>query len=170
MSNQKPPEKPAAAPAVEQSLDDKIATAVSKALETAIPMGMMAAAQASRMPTGKAAPVFDMQRCPTCQQYAGTCRNQHKMMIVGPSNPRRWKSWTGCILNGVQYRSPDMNTPIPVPAENNFGYDVAQWEREEENLREGRMLSHNSGTLSGKGRSNTRAANPVGFRGHGGQE
>lgn len=156
---------PEAAPEV-----DPMAAAVERALEKTLPMAMMAMAQVLKpAPIKTDAPPSrnELGRCSECLQYKKACKGKHIKMVVGPRNHRRWKSWQGVYLNSVHYKSPGPGVEITVPLEQNFAYIIARWEEEEDNLREGRTMSHNSGKLSPKaGKSRTRRANPQGFRGN----
>jgi hypothetical protein len=152
-----------------ESLDDKIARAVGKAIEETLPVTNMATAQLlANMFKPAAKPVEQFgsnEHCSDCGQLLRACGGKHVMLRVAPSNQRLWNSFPGIYINGIHYKSPDANTAIPVPAENDIEYRVNQWEESEQDLRNGRTLTHNSGILSGAGRSHVQPANPLGFRG-----
>ncbi len=152
-----------------ESLDDKIASAVKKAVEEAMPVSSMAAAKVlgDMLRPPKKVPEFHPgQHCNRCGQLLTACRGNHVKMVVAPSSPRRYESFPGIFVNGVMYKSPDTHTPIDVPAENNIAEILQRWNQGEEDLREGRSLTHNSGTISPyPNRTNVQEANPIGFRG-----
>jgi len=156
----------------EERLTDAVAKAVEKAVTEAVPMAAMAAQRVQQQVSatgfrGVPKQVDFGPRCSTCGQYEVACKSQHVMMIVAPRNPRRFASFPGITINGITYASPDMHTPIPVPAENEISHKIKLWEEGEEDLRNGRTVTHDSGVLSGRpGAVNqTREYAGAGFRG-----
>lgn len=158
------------------SMADNIEAAISKAVETAleksIPVAVMAAQKMTNTAAatgfrGSPAPRDFGPRCSKCGQYETACGDKHVQMIVAPRNPRRFKSFPGIFINSVQYRSPNMFTPVTVPADNDFSHKIKMWEEGEEDLRNGRSVKHDSGTLSGRPGSvnQTREYAGAGFRG-----
>lgn len=138
------------------NIEAAVAKAVETALEKAIPVAVMAAqkvagtAQATGF-RGAPARVVDFgPRCSECGQYETACKGEHVKMIVAPRNPRRFKSFPGIFINSIQYKSPNMYTPVTVPADNDFSHKIKMWEEGEEDLRSGRTVKHDSGTLSGR--------------------
>ncbi len=104
-------------------------------------------------------------RCDKCYQMRRACKDKHVLLVVAPSNPRRFKRFPGIQVGGVLYISPRPGAPIYVPEQNDILYNLQQWENEEENLREGHSLTHDSGTLSPVNTNNrVNTANPHGFR------
>ena len=168
----------------EKSLDDRIAEAVSKAVSSAlteaIPSAMMASA---KMTADSLARIMgksedqmkakeeevrrqmaEQAQCSKCGIKVGGCKDKHVSMYVGPHNARRFKSFPGLFLNGVQFRSPRPGIEILVPAENNFPYQIAEWERSEEELLTGRTVEHDSGSISNNNRNGYKPFNGAGFR------
>ena len=103
------------------------------------------------------------QRCQDCGQYKRACNGEHVQMVVGPKNPRRWASFPGMMTNGVFYRSNGPNHLKTVPKENDLAHRISVWENSEEDLRQGRELTHYSGHITRGGGGV--AANPIGFSG-----
>ena len=122
---------------------------------------------AALKPKDKAIEKYEaMEHCPKCWQLKRACKEEHVKMVVAPKNRRRMKDFPGLFLNGVQYISSDGQTAIHVPKHNDFDHQLHVWEEAEEDLRTGRSLDWNSGTLSAFGnKTNIRQANPLGFRG-----
>jgi hypothetical protein len=152
-------------------LDDKIANAVRLAMESAMPMAMAAAAQilGTTLNPKKPDPIAEKysatDRCSKCLQMKRACKEEHVLMRVAPANPRRFKRFPGAIVGGVLYISPNPNARIWVPKENDIMHIIQTWEAEEDNLREGHSIDHNSGVISPvEGNNNTVPANTRGFR------
>lgn len=150
-----------------EDIDNKIAKAVGDAIKEALPLAVMAAAQARPAQQVAAKPTAHLgERCHVCGQYVVACKNEHVLMYVGPQNRRRLKDWPGIFLNGVHYSAAAFNHKIYVPKENNFRTFIQSWEGGEEDLATGRVVDHDSGVLSGKpGKSRINNANPYGFGG-----
>lgn len=158
----------------EQSLDTKIANAVGKAVSEAMPMATMGAAKVmadilnpkKALEDAAAKELFSASdRCSKCHQMKRACKDKHVLLIVAPANPRRFERFPGITVGAVTYISPRMGKPIYVPAENDILYRLQQWENEEDNLREGHSLIHDSGVLSPvPNNSKIIPANPLGFR------
>lgn len=155
-------------------LDDKIAAAVARGMEAALPLAMAAAARELGMAMNPQKAKVDaatqefgsQERCPKCLQMKRACKDNHVKLVVAPANPRRFARCPGIIINGVSYLSPRPGAWIWVPAENDITQQMQAWEEEEENLRGGRSLNHDSGTLSPVEANNkTNPANTAGFRG-----
>jgi hypothetical protein len=138
---------------------------ISNTIKDTLPLATMAAVQAmqagNRQANAKPAP--NTERCHVCAQIKTGCEGKHEMMYVGPQNPRRFGSYPGQGLNGVWYKSPRYGVKIPVPLGVSFKNEIARWEDAEEDLRTGRVMMHDSGTLS-PNENNTRQANPFGFK------
>lgn len=154
----------------ESSTEDKIAAAVAKAIAETMPVAQMASAKLLADHLRPPGPTREQigaarEHCTECGQLKRACRGEHIQMYVGPHNQRRFRSFPGLYTNGIWYKSHRYGSKITVPAENDFGYRIHIWENAEEDLYSGRTLSHNSGTLSGTGKSNIRHANPIGFSG-----
>ncbi len=165
-------ETKAAAQAASDSLDTKIANAVGKGIEAALPLAMAAVGQTlgnslNPKKAQEAAQEFSSSdRCEKCGQMRRACKNKHVLLVVAPANPRRYQRFPGCIVNGITYISPRPGAPIYVPAENDVLHQLQVYEEEEDNLREGHKLDHNSGTLSPiEQNQQVNSANPRGFRG-----
>lgn len=168
----KPPEEPKSETksAAEMSLDDKIAAAVERAMAASMPVAMAAVATILKPKEAAVAAIPEWSpsdRCTKCLQFRAVCKDKHELMNVHPANPRRYSRFPGITVNGVTYISPRIGAPIWVPKENDITYKLQRYEEEEENLREGHSLTHNSGTLSPHASvgNTTHQANPMGFRG-----
>ena len=143
--------------------DTSLKEAVAEAIKEALPVATMAAVQVLKGPQKATPTVSSLERCQLCGQMRIACKDEHEELVVGPQNPRKWKDWPGIWLNGVQYMSADGNHRVTVPKENEFRYMIRQWEDAEDNLREGRVIEHNSGNIGGRGASGFRPANYPGF-------
>lgn len=170
MSNDKKPE----VKTEKTEMQKAIMEGVSEAIKETLPIATMAAAQALKAstvpppPQRGQAPVSHGPRCTTCGQYLTACEDKHVELYVGPQNPRRVKDFPGVFINSIQYISPPTGQRIPVPevAASGIMYTIREWEEGEEDLRTGRVITHNSGVLSGApGRSNTTPFGGAGFRG-----
>jgi len=144
---------------VQQALDEQIPAiyaAVKRSMENLRPATPINPGRAPGLPT---------ERCHVCLQRVVACKGEHVELVVAPRNRRYYKDFPGICVNGVLYRSPKMSKAIPVPKENQIAYMVKMWEIGEDELRTGRTLDHDSGTLSPRENNNRpRAANPIGFR------
>ena len=170
MAKQDEGKKPDAAEAAVMSLDERIAQAVERAMTASMPVAMATVATIlkPKEPPPVLAPEWSSSdRCVKCLQFRAVCKDKHVLMCVHPANPRRYSRFPGITIGGVTYISPRHGAPIYVPADNDITYKLQRYEEEEENLREGHVLSHNSGTLSPHAQtsSTTVPANPMGFRG-----
>lgn len=162
-----------------QTLDDKIAQAMERAMEKVIPAAIMAAGQVSgnalAAATGNSpdaiksrealaqAKMDALVQCQDCGQKRVACKGEHVQMFVGPKNARRVKWFPGCYLNGVQYISTHPGHRVVVPKDNNFAHQIASWEQSEEDLRTGREIRHNSGIISPSGTSGFKPYTGAGF-------
>lgn len=158
----------------ESNLDTKIADAIGKAFAQALPLSMATVGQtlgAALNPQKAKADAIasewgSQERCDKCLQMRRTCRDKHVLLVVAPANPRRFSRFPGIIVNGITYISPRPGAPIYVPKENDILRALQVYEDEEDNLREGHKLDHNSGTLSPIEQNQAvKEANPHGFRG-----
>lgn len=151
------------------ALDTKIASAVEKAMTAALPLAMAGVAQILKPAPAATAPAPEFassDRCDKCLQLRRVCKNLHVKLKVHPENPRRFERFPGIIVNGIHYISPRFGAAIFVPLHNDILQTIQTWENEEDNLREGHVLNHNSGVLSpNPGASQVNNANPMGFRG-----
>ena len=75
-----------------------------------------------------------------------------------PTNPNYAKDFPGIKLNGRVYRSDRPGHGIVVPFDCNIEYQVAEWERGEDELKLGKQKQHHSGHISPNGMS----INPLG--------
>ena len=154
------------------SMEEAVAKAVETAIEKALPVAAMAVQKVASVSAatgfrGTPAPRDFGPRCSKCGQYESGCKGEHVQMVVAPRNPRRFRSFPGIFVNGIQYISPNMHTPVTVPADNDFSHKIKMWEEGEEDLRNGRTVKHDSGVLSGRpGSTNqTHEYAGAGFRG-----
>lgn len=126
--------------AMSQDVKDAIALAsamVAETLKGQVPTGV----------PGKAKP-YEGPRCWECGQYEIACHGKHRQVVVWPSNPHFVKFFQGYRLNGVTYLSNGPAHAITVPAEANVEYAVEMWTRNEQELSQGRVAEHNSGTVN----------------------
>jgi hypothetical protein len=137
--------------------DDKIAKAISKALEDALPMAVMAAAQILKPAERKVVTQEDVAasraECSTCGLRRIACHDEHELMYVGPRNHRYLKDFPGVYINGVWFKSAAPGHRIPVPKKNGIAFMIQQWENSEDDNKDGRTIDWNSGTLSGSGKN-----------------
>lgn len=127
----------------EEPLSDmeKIAVAVKMALS-----GMQQPqAQPAKRDDGKNHSVG--QRCPECSQpgYVNAkeglffaCRGKHTRMVVFPAKYTEW--FQGVCLNGIWYRSNGHGHLLTVPAENEIGKFLENWDNQEEEYRNGKKI------------------------------
>lgn len=153
---------------VEKSLEDKIAEGVARAMEKALPLAVTAALQVqssinmsnhdramAARPTG--------EKCAACKQLLppGVKQGEHKHIRVAvfPKNRRHAKWFQGLFINGVRYLSNDASHLLDVPADIDLSI-IANWEDNEEVLKEGREATHDSGDVN----SPRRAGSSAGWR------
>ena len=86
-------------------------------------------------------------RCNDCGQYEVCCKGQHRQVVVWPSNPHFARFFQGVRINGVTYLSNGPAHAITVPADSNIEYMTEMWTRNEQDLSQGRVAEHNSGTV-----------------------
>ena len=135
----------------DNATDAAIERAVTKALETAIPLGMRLAAEANRAGQPPAPKQF-IKRTPTgshCQDcgqaefvdssgvfYA--CQGKHVKMSVMSSFNEKW--FQGWECNGVTYRSNFAGHLVTLPADNEAAKFIENWERQERESERGRRI------------------------------
>jgi len=157
--------------ALNKVISDAVERGIEKGLPAAAAMAVQAANRAQPQPSHvvrAAGGLKDFgERCHICGQFRVGCQDKHVEMIVAPRNPRRYNSFPGVFINGVQYLSPSPTTPILVPDGTDILNRIHVWEEAEEDLRNGRVIEHDSGRLSGKpgGVNVTNAYAGAGFRG-----
>lgn len=119
----------------------------------------LAAAQsnnANRTPlASRSAPM--LSRCQECGQFEAACNNKHTTMVVYPASRLAQKFFTGVFINGVNYRSHSPSNSVVVPAQNSIRQILETFERNEEDLSQGRQAEHHSGTFGGDFRQPTQA-------------
>lgn len=130
----------------------QIAEAVKAAVKEAIPAAAAVAAEIAqggrKEPQYVPTPPKDLHTtCPTCKLLKVACRGEHELLAVYPSNPRYGRAFRGIVLNGVTFLSNSMQHKIPVPKDNNFVHAIQEWERNEDEMSQGRIASHDSGSL-----------------------
>lgn len=155
----------------EEKMNSRIDAAIERALEKAMPMAMIGVANVlkpkeAEKPVVVASKWSATARCSKCGQMLNVCKEEHVLLVVAPANPRRFRRFPGLTINGQTYISPRPGAPIYVPKENDLIRGIQMWEEEEENVREGRQLTHNSGEIGrGANVNSSTPANPMGFRG-----
>ncbi len=159
----KTPEEIKAAEKAEQN--EFVRSMVKGIIDEALPVAMMAAAQVQRGPAPVASKYPAASQCGECGQLLIACKEQHAYLLVQPSSERMYRSFPGITTNNVCYKSP-WGVKICVPKENDILYRVRAWEQSEDDLRNGREIQHNSGTISPQpGRSQVQQADHAGFSG-----
>lgn len=142
------PEKTKAAPETVQ----EAAAAAAKATVEALMPAMVAAIRTKQenVPqrqgdTVKRAPVV----CSECRQQLGACKGRHREIIIWTHEQRFMDWFDGVDINGVNYISPNRNTPVVVPADaaDEILSKVQVYERNEMDSRLGRKALHDSGTI-----------------------
>lgn len=130
---------------------------IKEALEKGLSEGIAMAAMANRQaqPAPYVAP--DMSTCEVCKQQKRGCKGEHVKMAVYPGNPRFGRHFQGCQLNGVVYLSNSAQHLIWVPKRNDFLQTIQNFERNEDEMMNGRVAEHNSGEI-GRG---ARGVNPA---------
>lgn len=141
-----------------ESLDDKIARALATALEKALPAMAAAAVQTqiSAQDAKSAAQYLARpsgEKCAECQQRlpAGVPQGSHKHIKVAifPSHRKHGKWFQGLFVNGVKYLSNHAGHLLTVPADLDLSL-IRNWEDNEDVMKDGREVDHNSGTLGGQ--------------------
>jgi hypothetical protein len=162
-----------------QTVEEMIKSAVETTIREVLPAATMAASQVAATQLGAAmGPQIEANKtredkiaremasrelCTECGQSVLGCHKEHAKMFVGPTNRRRLGSFPGCFLNGIQYLSTRPGQMITVPAENNFGHQIAEWERGEEDFATGRKIDHDSGTITPNSTGGYRPYGGAGF-------
>jgi hypothetical protein len=157
MSNDK---KAAPQADIKPDTQSEVAKAVSEALKEAIPAAMAAALQVqaqSAQAMRAAMTPQKKERCNVCRQKDMACKGEHRMVALYPTNKRFAKFYEGVTINGVVYRSQNPNHYIEVPADSNVEYLLAQWEKNEDEMVNGRVAEHDAGSI-GPGASGHRMA------------
>jgi len=155
------PKKPAAP---EAKKEPTVTELVAQALKEALPLAVVAAMQAQQGSTAanaqalQEAKLRSAERCFDCGQVKTACGGEHMKMVVYPRNEEYGPWFPGIRLNGVVYLSNNATHEITVPKVNDFGYQLATWEKNERELKTGRKGHHNSGSV-GPGHHNFSPAN-----------
>lgn len=129
------------------------ASALTKEVQEAIALSTAMVAEAlkgqqGQIPGRPTRGVPDLgPRCGECGQYEVACKKQHRQAVVWPSNPHFVKFFQGVRINGVTYMSNGPQHRITVPAEADIEYAVAQWTDNEQEISQGRVAEHFSGTV-----------------------
>lgn len=135
----------------QEDFQKQIAEAVKAAVKEALPAAAAVAAeiaQGGRKDAYVPPPPRDLQTtCPTCKLLKIACKGEHVKMAVYPSNPRYGRSFRGIILNGVTFLSNSAQHLISVPKVNDFAHAIQEWERNEDEMSQGRIASHDSGGI-----------------------
>jgi hypothetical protein len=128
---------------VHKTLEERVLEAIREGMAMGIKM--------SQPPAYVAPAGVDMSTCPKCKQAVRGCKSEHAEMIVFPSNPRHGKAFRGCILNGVVYLSTNGTHRITVPKRNDFAYQIQEFEHNEDEMLNGRVVEHGSGSIGPRG-------------------
>jgi hypothetical protein len=126
-----------------KTLDERVLEAIREGMAMGIKMSQPAAYVGP-------APV-DQSTCSKCKQAVRGCHGDHALMVVFPGNPRHGKAFRGCILNGVTYLSTNGLHKIVVPAKNDFAYQIQEFEHNEDEMLNGRVVEHGSGSIGTHG-------------------
>lgn len=152
----------------EKTLEDKIAEGIAKAMEKALPAMAQAAVQVQisaqdARSQSIAASRLTGERCADCKQFlppgVTQGKHPHKRMVVFPRSRRNGKWFQGIFINGVRYLSNHASHHITVPEDLDETL-LANWEENEEVMKEGREATHDSGDISNP----RRADHTAGFR------
>lgn len=123
-----------------------------EAIADGIAMGIAVAAKGNTpAPTQTRAQARQKKTCGECKQDLRGCEGKHRLMVVYPKKNGRY--FQGVIINGVRYLSNNKNHKICVPANADISNFISNWEDSEEAMKESKSREHNSGELSGSGRT-----------------
>lgn len=155
----------AAEKAPSSSFEDKIAAAVAKAMETAIPMAFATIEQvrsnaqtaANEKVQANNAAVHAV--CPECRFHPKNCDygKSHKKVVVFPKSGANAQWFQGVTINGVRLLSNGPGHYLIVPERCDVEGIVARWEANEEETKQGRSAQHHSGSI-GAGHSQVHPA------------
>jgi len=133
---------------------DKLGATIKKVLEEVLPaIAAMQGAQQAKMFPAKPLPASAGGHCHQCKQYKVACKGKHRQAVVFPRNPNYANDFPGVKLNGRVYRSNSYGHQVTVPHDCNIEYMVAEWERNEDELKLGKQKQHHSGRISPTGAS-----------------
>lgn len=88
------------------------------------------------------------ENCGHCGQKVKGCLGKHAKMVVLPRTTLGKRYFQGIRLNGVLYMSPNSQTPIIVPEQNDFAYILQQHDAQEESFPHGKQYMHDSGSVN----------------------
>lgn len=135
-------------------LRDTVQATLETVLKEVLPAVLVASKQADRQADYEAEredAVFrmrGMEKCGSCGQLTSACKDQHDMLVVFPKDEQNVNSFDGVRVNGVVYRSQHGTDAICVPKDNSILSLLNAWENAEREMRNGKKVMRNSGTLS----------------------
>lgn len=142
----------------QQELKDAVEQATKTTLEAVLkevlPAVLVASKQADRQADYESqreeavARMRVAERCGDCGQLSSACRGEHAMLVVFPKDDQNVQSFDGIRINGVPYRSQHGTDAICVPKDNNIAAILSAWENSEREMRNGKKVMRNSGTIS----------------------
>lgn len=155
-----------AAPAAEvktkpqaKSFEDKMADALERAFEKAIPAAM-AASDAIRGKQAKdnedekiRAANKNIVRCVECRQPVTSCKGKHRQTVLYPTGlpPSMAKTFQGVWLNGQHYLSRSPQDRITVPEDSCMERDMQVWEKGRWDLINGKEVNVKAGVAGNGG-------------------
>jgi predicted RNA-binding protein (virulence factor B family) len=138
----------------QQELKDTVAATLEAVLKEVLPAVLVASKQADRQSDYESrredaiVAMRSVDRCGQCGQLAAACHNEHEMMVVFPKDEQNVQSFDGIRINGVVYRSSNSGAAVCVPKDNCILTLLNAWENAEREMRNGKKVMRNSGTMS----------------------
>lgn len=135
-------------------LRDTVSATLETVLKEVLPAVLVASKQADRQADYEAqredaiARMRSVDKCGSCNQLMSACRGEHEMLVVFPKDEQNIQSFDGIRINGVVYRSQHGSEAICVPKDNCILTLLNAWENSEREMRNGKKVMRNSGTLS----------------------
>lgn len=135
-------------------LKDTVSATLEAVLKEVLPAVLVASKQADRQADYEAqredavARMRGVDKCGACGQLVAACKNEHVMLVVFPKDDQNVNSFDGVRINGAVYRSQHGTDAICVPKDNSIASILNAWENSEREMRNGKKVMRNSGTLS----------------------
>jgi hypothetical protein len=135
------------------SLSPELERIIADALQRGVADGIAMANMANQRPVSAPPTGYPGEgpTCPVCKLRVSACKGEHVAMAVYPENPRFGKQFQGLKINGVLFLSNSAQHRIQVPAKNNFLAQIQAWERNEDEMMNGRVAERDSGSIGRHG-------------------
>lgn len=164
MANEKPEKQPQdKAPEEKRPLPLDLAEIIKAVIGETLPVAVAVAAKTLAESKSKSSDADikakrNGETCQACSQRDNACLGEHKEVVLFAQSNRNAKFFPGCIINGVRYLSNSRQHKILVPKRANVEVMLADWERCENDMVDGRSAEHNSGFITMTNKSGYRQA------------